>query len=93
MASNMVITEIFRCSKRAEMYLYVDKATGLDGLPDDLLASLGDLSHVMVLKLNEDRHLARADVERVMAAIREQGFYLQMPPADPVTGIQVAPDA
>lgn len=93
MADNMVIAEIFRCSKRAEMYLYVDKATGVDGLPDELLASLGELSPVMVLKLSEDRHLARADVERVMAAIHQQGFYLQMPPVDPVTGVQGVVDA
>ncbi len=32
----------------------------------------------MILSL--DRPLARADVEQVMEHIRNQGFYLQMPP-------------
>lgn len=77
-----LVCEIFRCSKRAEMYLYVDKGKGVAGLPDTLLASLGNLQSVMTLRLHEDRRLARADVQKVMAAIETQGFYLQMPPAD-----------
>lgn len=82
---SVLICEIYRCSKRQGMYLYVDKAQGTDSLPKELLKSLGKLEHAMVLKLDENRRLARADVTRVMNSINEQGFYLQMPPADPVT--------
>lgn len=81
-----LVCEIFRCSKRAEMYLYVDKGKGTAELPQALLASLGNLQSVMMLRLHEDRHLARADVQKVMEAIGTQGFYLQMPPAEP--GVQ-----
>lgn len=79
-----LVCEIFRCSKRAEMYLYVDKAKGTTDLPQELLASLGDLKSVMTLALHENKHLARVDVLKVMDALETQGFFLQMPPADPV---------
>ena len=35
----------------------------------------------MLLKLEPGRKLARADVQLVLAAIDEQGYYLQMPPS------------
>jgi uncharacterized protein YcgL (UPF0745 family) len=77
-----LLCEIFRCSRKAEMYLYVAKETGLSGLPKDMLSSLGELHSVMMLRLHKERHLARADVSKVMAMIHEQGYYLQLPPTD-----------
>ena len=35
---------------------------------------------MMLLQLAPGKKLARADAEQVLAAIDEQGFYLQMPP-------------
>lgn len=82
MTDNGIICEIYRCGRRQEMYLYVDKGKGIDSLPQELLEGVGKLQSVMVLRLNKNRHLARADVNRVMQAIREHGFYLQMPPTE-----------
>lgn len=81
-----LVCEIFRCGKRAEMYLYVDKAKGTADLPEALLTSVGSLTSVMTLALHAERHLARVDVHKVLAAIEAQGFYLQMPPADHLPG-------
>ena len=36
--------------------------------------------HVTDLILSPERPLSRADVNKVMAAVQQQGFYLQMPP-------------
>ena len=82
MSSEYFLCSIFRSSKRAEMYLYVKKGTELDTLPEALIRQFGDVSLVMDLLLREERPLARADVKKVMAMIEEQGFYLQMPPAE-----------
>ncbi|MCP1365046.1 YcgL domain-containing protein, partial [Halomonas sp. BBD48] len=46
-----------------------------------LLERFGQPVSLMTLLLTEDKALARADAGKVMAAIDEQGFYLQMPPA------------
>ena len=75
---------IFRCSKKQEMYLYVpfqeNEADALAKLPDGLLILTGKLERVMELELTAERKLARADVQVVMAALQEKGFYLQSPP-------------
>jgi uncharacterized protein YcgL (UPF0745 family) len=79
---------IYRGSKRAEMYLYVDEQEDLARVPPELLARFGRLDVVMKLELYPQRRLARADANTVLEAIAQQGFYLQMPPQE---GVDVAP--
>lgn len=76
-----LLCEVFKCSRRDETYLYVDKQRGLADVPEALLERFGTPVSVLTLLLSEDKPLARADAARVIAAIDEQGFYLQMPPA------------
>ena len=75
-----VLCQVFKSSRKEEMYLYVEKARGLADLPDELMAQFGEPRPVMTLLLNADKKLARADARQVLADIAEQGFYLQMPP-------------
>ncbi|MFV0478919.1 MAG: YcgL domain-containing protein [Parahaliea sp.] len=74
------LCQIFKSPRREEMYLYVDKAKGLDEVPAALLASFGEPGLVMTIVLDSGRKLARADVTEVLARIDGEGFYLQMPP-------------
>ena len=74
------LVEIFRSSRKDEMYLYVEKAKGLVDVPGDLMKRFGEPESVMTLVLAPDRKLARADTVEVLQNIEEQGFYLQMPP-------------
>ncbi|KXS34977.1 MAG: hypothetical protein AWU55_3119 [Halomonadaceae bacterium T82-2] len=76
-----ILCEILRSPRREEMYLYIDKRRGLEPVPETLLERFGTPEPVMTLLLDGKRKLARADAERVIEAIAEQGFYLQMPPA------------
>lgn len=75
-----LLCEIFRSSKKEEMYLYVERARGLEDVPEALLAQFGEPESVMTLMLSPERKLARADVVEVLEKINQQGFYLQMPP-------------
>jgi len=75
-----LLCQVYRSSRKQEMYLYVDKARGLLDVPDTLLAQFGDPAPVMVLHLTPQHKLARADAALVLASIQTQGFYLQMPP-------------
>ena len=63
------------------MYLYVDKRKGLVDVPEALMATFGKPVPVLTMILTEEKSLARVAARDVMAAIEEQGFYLQMPPA------------
>ncbi|MBB1487064.1 YcgL domain-containing protein [Oceanospirillum sp. D5] len=63
------------------MYLYVDKMEGLKRVPEQLQEIFGTPQAVMTMVVTEEKKLARADAADIMKAIRENGFYLQMPPA------------
>ena len=64
------------------MYLYVEKQQELSQVPDSLINTFGQPEHAFDLLLHSERPLARADVNEVMDKIKNQGFYLQMPPSD-----------
>ena len=76
----MRVIEIFKGHKKEEMYLYVEQKNGLKSVPDDLLATFGQTKSVMVLLLTKDKKLARVTASDVLAAIEDQGYFLQMPP-------------
>lgn len=75
-----LLCQVFKSSRREEMYLYVDMARGLADVPGALLARFGEPSPVMLLELTPERRLSRASAIEVLDGIREQGYYLQMPP-------------
>ena len=75
-----MLCQIFRSSRKQEMYLYVEKSVGMERVPESLLRQFGEPEPVMMLVLDQGRKLARADVELVKKALEEEGFYLQMPP-------------
>ncbi|MEM6581038.1 MAG: YcgL domain-containing protein [Pseudomonadota bacterium] len=77
------LIEIFKSARKAETYLYVDKAQGLSEVPEALLNQFGPAESVMSMMLDENRSLARADAGEVLSSIDQLGFYLQLPPADP----------
>ena len=86
------ITSIYRCSKKEGMYLYVPKKSLLKDLPEALLKQVGKLELAMTLLIDESKKLANADSRKVLQAIEENGFYLQMPPL-PVNFMNEMPDA
>ncbi|MGI9276215.1 MAG: YcgL domain-containing protein [Endozoicomonas sp.] len=79
---NKLLISIYKSPRRDEMYLYVNKQDRLDKVPEALSQSFGTAEHVMDMLLTPERKLARADTEKVIEAIRSNGFYLQMPPAE-----------
>jgi uncharacterized protein len=75
-----LLCQVFRSSRKQEMYLYVDKTRGVQDVPEPLLTQFGEPVPVMLLHLTPQYKLARADAALVLASIAAQGFYLQMPP-------------
>lgn len=76
---NKIICDIVQSSKFEGMYLYVEKSQGFKRVPEALLERFGKPKPPMTLLLTPERQLANADIDKVMASIIEQGFYLQMP--------------
>lgn len=76
-----MIVAVYKSSKKADTYLYIAKRDDFSPVPKPLIETFGKAKFVMLVPLTK-RDLATADKEKVMAKIREQGFYLQMPPPE-----------
>ena len=87
-----LVCDIYRCSKKEGMYVYVDKQQGAEVLPEALKQRTGKLTLAMTLILTPEKKLARAKADDVLTAIANQGFYLQMPPS-PTAEAQAAMQA
>jgi len=71
---------VYRSPRKQEMYLYLAAEDAFDRVPAALLERFGEPILVIELELSAQRRLAREDVTRVMANLRDQGFHLQLPP-------------
>lgn len=70
------------------MYLYLraDLEPDDDSVPAALLQRTGALELAMELELTATRKLARVDISAVLQALADQGWFLQMPPPELVSG-------
>lgn len=87
--SNITPCYIYKSSKKAELFLFIPEKDQFDDLPAELMTHFGDPEFVMELPLTLERKLARADAKEVLANMADQGFYLQVPPKDPVVEQQI----
>ena len=77
---------VYKSLKKDDTYIFIPRQDDFSDIPELLIKSLGDIEQVMELELTPDRELARVTASEVMKNIDSQGFHLQMPPADPLTG-------
>ena len=75
-----MICTIYRSSKRDQTYLYVEKRDDFSSVPEELMKSFGQPQLAMMIDLANKKKLASADIEKVKSALKEQGYYLQLPP-------------
>ncbi|WP_047046799.1 YcgL domain-containing protein [Vibrio mexicanus] len=74
-----MLCSIYKSLKKEGTYLYVPKKDDFSQVPDALMQTFGKPVFVMVIKL-EGRQLAQVNVEKVKASLKEDGFFLQVPP-------------
>lgn len=78
---------IYNSRTRQDIYLYLVDKDDFSRVPEALLRMLGQPVHVMDLELTPERRLAQGDAREVMRTLREQGWYLQMPPKGEWAGV------
>ncbi|WP_435945357.1 YcgL domain-containing protein [Dryocola sp. BD586] len=71
---------IYRSSKRDQTYLYVEKKDDFSRVPEELMKGFGEPRLAMVLPLDGSKKLANADFDKVKQALKDDGYYLQLPP-------------
>jgi uncharacterized protein YcgL (UPF0745 family) len=74
-----MLCTVYKSSKKEGTYLYVEKKDDFSRVPETLLTMFGKPILVMTFNL-AGRDLARVDVEKVRASIKDEGFFLQLPP-------------
>ncbi len=74
-----MICYIYRSLKKDGYYLYLAKKDDFSPLNEELVKSFGKTHFAMMLDLTK-KTLANADNEKVIEALKNQGFYLQVPP-------------
>ncbi len=79
---------IYKSSKKEQLYLYLPTRDDFEAVPPILMETMGAAAFVMELELTPERKLARADSAEVIAGLKEKGFYLQMPPKDPIADLR-----
>lgn len=80
----MPACRIYRSEKKTDTYLYLDENLEFGDIPEALRKSFGEPHFVMKLELDSDLKLARVEIQNVLAALDEHGFYLQLPPKLPI---------
>lgn len=75
-----MLCAVYKSSRKAETYLFINKKECFDDVPEQLLLTFGKPELVMLLPLNKKASLAGADISKVRHALAEQGYYLQLPP-------------
>jgi hypothetical protein len=80
----MLACAIFRSKKKTDTYLYLLESLEFTDLPEPLRQAFGEPVFVMRLVLTAERKLAHADVGQVSRALREHGYFLQLPPGLPI---------
>ena len=76
----MQLCTIYRSSKKADTYLYVEKRDDFSKVPEALRQLIGTPVLVMTLNLDQQSKLAQADLSKVKQELLDKGFYLQLPP-------------
>lgn len=71
---------IYKSLKKEDLYLYIDKKDDFSKVPEMLFNSFGKIAFVMDLELTPERRLAREDAGKIIASLKEKGFFVQMPP-------------
>lgn len=75
-----MLCTVYRSLRKEGAYLYVEKRDDFSKVPELLLQSFGKPQLVTIINLAKREHLAQIDINKLKAALSEQGFYLQLPP-------------
>ena len=78
-----VEVSVYRSPKKAQTYVYLPSDQDYESLPEALIEQFGDAILFLTFELHEKKKLAQVEAKTVLAALRNQGFFLQLPPPPP----------
>ncbi|SHG81292.1 YcgL domain-containing protein [Ferrimonas marina] len=75
-----MICSVYKSSKKADTYLYINKRDDFSQVPEALMTLFGTPQFVMLLPIVKLQQLAGADLDKVKQSLVDPGYYLQIPP-------------
>ncbi len=76
-----MLIAVYKTAKKEGMYLYVPKKDDFSAVPEALMNHFGHPQLVMMLPVHKRKALG-VDKQKLLEAMDEPGFYLQMPPKE-----------
>jgi hypothetical protein len=71
---------VYRSNKKPGMYLYLVEKDDFSDVPGSLMDLLGETLYSFEFDLSKDRKLVKAEAQEVIRNMRENGYFLHMPP-------------
>lgn len=84
-----ILCDVYKSPKKEGAYLYVTRKEQFERVPEALLETFGTPKLALILVLTKDKVLARVDAKDLMKALVLQGYYLQMPPHEETSKIDL----
>lgn len=78
----MQLCTIYKCSKKADAFLFIEKADDFSKVPDALKKMIGTPKLFMTLDLDGRKKLGVANLAKVKSELVDKGFYFQLPPPE-----------
>ena len=82
-----MLCAIYKSVRKSQTYLFIAKRDDFSPVPDSLLEKFGTPQLISLLNINLQTKFALAEAEKVLSAITNNGYYLQLPPP-PVDHLQ-----
>jgi len=77
---SIMLSAVYKSIRKPQTYLFIAKRDDFSPVPDLLLAQFGPPHLVSLLNINLQTKFALAEAEKVLTAITNNGYYLQLPP-------------
>ena len=73
---------VYRSRLKQQTYLFLPKRDDFSQVPASLLKLFGDAEFSFEFALSAEKKMVLAEASEVQRNIRENGFYLQLPPGE-----------
>jgi len=75
-----MLCAVYKSIRKTQTYLFIAKRDDFSPVPDLLLTQFGPPQLISLLKINLQTKFALADAAKVITAVADNGYYLQLPP-------------
>ena len=75
-----MLCAVYKSIRKTQTYIFVAKRDDFSQVPTPLLEQFGPPELISILNITNETKMAMAKAEKVLKAVTETGFYLQLPP-------------